>query len=83
MIKVDGKRLVSILQGEEAEVQYDLLLIPEEVDVDAERAAWTEWRTTKYQPARRTGNPIQFVTFAEWLLSHGAIEAEHEVIEAP
>lgn len=65
------ERLVIIGSGFRDQVITHLRMIPEGMDIDAEKAAWGEWYQKTYVPALRS-KPIKYITFADWLLTRGA-----------
>jgi hypothetical protein len=74
-------RLVSIEQGSDwTDAGYDILDVPDEMDLMVMEEEWRVWYNEKYLPAYKdkTKTLIPYVEFVEFLKQRGAREAKVE-----
>jgi hypothetical protein len=51
------------------------LILPDDMDIDAQKKEWDDWYDNVYRPRRREE---KFITFTSWLIEHGAREPTKE-----
>jgi len=64
--------------GDWADASAEYLVLPEEVDIEAEAAAWKNWYRKEY--CSDLGK-IKFLSFHEWLKKKGAREPSSDELE--
>jgi len=76
-------RLVAILGGGDwADALIYHLVIPDDMDLDEQKAAHGKWYHEEFVPKLGTLERSPFINLREWLIIHGAREAtENDVIE--
>lgn len=58
------------------------LVVPSNMDLDAEHQAHRDWYYQQYCPALQAGNKIPYLGFSEWLIKQGARQTtDDEVLE--
>ncbi|MBJ9964484.1 hypothetical protein [Burkholderia seminalis] len=56
----------------------DHVVVPDGMDLNAERNAYTIWLRDVYQPGFQFGPKVEYMTFCGWLLSRGARKPNDE-----
>ena len=67
--------------GDWADASAEYLVLPGDMDIGAERAAYDNWYENVYRPSINVGRPVSWMSFADWLLKEGAREPESDEIE--
>jgi hypothetical protein len=67
--------------GDWYDASADYLVIPPDMDLDAQKAAWRVWYSTHYRPALRGGPRVEYIPFVQWVIANGGREATEDEIE--
>ncbi len=75
-------RIAAILGGGDwTDASVDHLILPDGMDVDAERTQWRAWYNDEYCPQLRAGRKPKYMGLCEWMISHGARLASEDEVE--
>jgi hypothetical protein len=67
--------------GDWADASANYLVLPDGVDIAAEKQKWDEWYRKVYCGKRNTDNAIKYKTFYTWLVDLGTREPTVEELE--
>lgn len=72
-LKAKKERIVAIMGGGDwYDASVEHLVLPSDIDLNAEYQAYEEWYHQQYFLARETGEGTPFLTFSAWLIQQGA-----------
>lgn len=76
-------RLIAVKGGGDwADASVDHLVLPEGVDVEAEKLKWRAWYRDEYLSVRHGSQRLEYMGLTEWLKTRaGAREADEKEIE--
>lgn len=65
--------------GDWADASVTYLLVPDGVDVEAEKALYHDWLRREYHPARKRGQSIRWLNFDTWLIERCGAKPNDEI----
>jgi len=75
-------RIVAIMGGGDwYDASVDHLIVPREIDLEAEKRKWDEWYQYVYCSPENQDRKVRYICFVEWLENIGAKQATDEYIE--
>ncbi len=77
-----SERIVALLSGGDwFDASVEHLIVPREMNLEAERNARRKWYEEIYCPALQTSNKVEYIDLSRWLIERGARQATETEVE--
>lgn len=80
-MSMNGKLYALHGGGDWADASAEYIVIPDCIDLSAQRSLYRDWYNNEYCRTLRSGGKAEYMTFKDWLILAGATEAtENEIV---
>jgi hypothetical protein len=75
-------KIIALHRGSDwSDASADYLILPKEMDFEAEKRAQAAWYSSEYCAASARGERPEYISIIDWLIRRGAVEPTIEQLE--